>query len=105
MKNLILIPLILLSGCSTLGVSERDCLTKAYAVELGISQSYDATTRLYLAGTLSKTNAIRAVKSIDTANALVDSAKSFCPVDTAKAAVALSEAESHMAEVKSYTGV
>lgn len=103
MKKLLLIPLVL-SGCAVVGVSSNDCLKRFAAAEVAITEGYNATTKLYISDTISKSSATKALKALDTANTLSDQTVGLCTEDTPAALTYLADITGLIKEAKTYLG-
>ncbi len=84
---------LLLAGCSTLGGgTERSCLSRTAALEIEITDGYNAAVDLLLAKVINVATADKALNGLDAANALVNKATILCQVDEPSATDYLTQA-------------
>lgn len=95
---------LFLAGCGALGTTSHDCLSRVAAAEVTITQSYETTTKLYLAGDIDKATAKKAVAIIDKANGFTDAAVKLCPIDQQTALQKLTSAFDLFAQFKLLLG-
>lgn len=91
----------LLMACSTdIDRTGQACERRVAASEVAITHGYESTGKLFVAGVIDKDDAQKALKAIDTANALTDRALPLCALDEPQALDFLLQAGNLMIDVQ-----
>jgi hypothetical protein len=98
-KILILSAVILLGGCSTLGLSEPNCFESVAVSKIAIAEAYSSSADASEAELISVGQAKEALTILDSADALADQASGLCSIDEKAASDYLKAISASLADV------